>query len=336
MSTSQSNSRISRSTQIRSAFTLIELLVVIAIIALLIGILLPALGQARDSARNLVCKTNLRSIATAGMLYADDYRGEFPPSLGGRFVIDPENQKQNMVWYDVNRIGRYLPQEDFRNVSATSVENPTVGGTVMSCPNHPDAARSYTMNYWASSGAESDPNFTSGRIAVYKPGAFRDNADTFQMGRAFNNSVDRSSDTILFTESWGLWPSQLEDGSGERTWFSAATVGRKGLPGERFGALEGVEDFAGDWEGTGQFPRAPEMEGELGSQPTSYIPYYRHPNRRSETFAIEGDANVVFADGHVGSINPRDLFEGEDGRSTYKVLWSPDDEKVDNRELGRK
>lgn len=336
MRTMQTHQSHSSPHAIRSAFTLIELLVVIAIIALLIGILLPALGQARDSARNVVCKTNLRSIGTATMLYADDYRGSFPPVLGGNLVIDPENQKRNMVWYDVNRIGRYLPQEDFRNISATNAENQTVGGTVMSCPNHPDAARSYTMNYWASSAGEWEPNWANGTIRTFKPGANRDNADTFQMGRAFNNAVDRSSDTILFTEAWGFWPSQIEDDSGEHSWFSAAAVGSKGLPGERFGALEGVEDWDGDWRGIGQFPRSPEMEGDIASEPTSYIPYYRHPNRRNDTFKIEGSANMTFADGHVDTVDPRDLFEGEDGRSTYKVLWSPDDEKVENRELGRK
>lgn len=57
------------------AFTLIELLVVIAIIALLLGILLPSMGAARGTARNLKCKINMRSINLAMELYREDHKG---------------------------------------------------------------------------------------------------------------------------------------------------------------------------------------------------------------------------------------------------------------------
>lgn len=54
------------------AFTLIELLVVISIIALLMSIMMPALGKARQLAKNTICKTNLKQIGYAVALYAQD------------------------------------------------------------------------------------------------------------------------------------------------------------------------------------------------------------------------------------------------------------------------
>lgn len=72
----------------RNAFTLIELLVVIAIVALLIGILLPALGAARRSAEQTVCLSNLRQIATSSIAYADENAG-WSPALGVPWTTQP-------------------------------------------------------------------------------------------------------------------------------------------------------------------------------------------------------------------------------------------------------
>ena len=63
------------------AFTLVEMLIVVAIIALLMGILVPALGKARDTAKSVVCKSNLKQLATAFRTYAEDYRGFAPDEI---------------------------------------------------------------------------------------------------------------------------------------------------------------------------------------------------------------------------------------------------------------
>src|SRR6476619_1603552 len=59
----------------RPAFSLVELLVVIGIIAVLIGILMPALTRARASAISLQCKSNLRQVGVLLQSYASNYRG---------------------------------------------------------------------------------------------------------------------------------------------------------------------------------------------------------------------------------------------------------------------
>jgi prepilin-type N-terminal cleavage/methylation domain-containing protein/prepilin-type processing-associated H-X9-DG protein len=60
----------------RHGFTLIELLVVVAVIALLVGILLPALGSARRSAHTIACLNNMRQLAIAQLAYANAHDGQ--------------------------------------------------------------------------------------------------------------------------------------------------------------------------------------------------------------------------------------------------------------------
>jgi len=71
-------SRPNRGQTPRRGFTLIELLVVISILSLLMAILMPALGRARESGRSTVCLANVRRLALAGAMYVDS-EGAFPP-----------------------------------------------------------------------------------------------------------------------------------------------------------------------------------------------------------------------------------------------------------------
>jgi prepilin-type N-terminal cleavage/methylation domain-containing protein len=97
------------------AFTLIELLVVISIIALLVGILLPALGAARRTAQQVKCLNNLRQIGLATITYADNYDGHFP-EMRANSAGDRNTWYTNLTPYMAG--GRVLTEDMSASMSA--------------------------------------------------------------------------------------------------------------------------------------------------------------------------------------------------------------------------
>ncbi|MHC4241612.1 MAG: prepilin-type N-terminal cleavage/methylation domain-containing protein [Planctomycetota bacterium] len=103
----------------RKGFTLVELLVVIAIIALLMGILMPALARVRQIAFRMVCGTNLSGIGKAMLIYSNDYDDEFPRAGGRNSVWGSQLGGGPQGWMQDNRFAAYGLGNDGSGGSAT-------------------------------------------------------------------------------------------------------------------------------------------------------------------------------------------------------------------------
>jgi prepilin-type N-terminal cleavage/methylation domain-containing protein len=213
---------LSRHLSGKRAFTLVELLVVIAIIAILIGMLLPAVQKVRDAAARAKDQNNLKQIALATVNCSDSNNGRMPPQYG--YYPTPTNGSWGTVFF---YILPYIDQQPLWNQYKPNVYNgahvipvkPYISPAAVSDgdgildPNNPWAITNYGANYQVFGNPDAG-----------------NNANTNMQGRTRYPAsfTDGTSQTVLFAEKYGQcggFGSLWGHGNWETNWMAMFAYG---------------------------------------------------------------------------------------------------------------
>lgn len=339
------SSRPSGPTKGRQAFTLVELLVVIGIIAVLIGILLPALQAARRQAMMVKCMANLRQCGAALQLYAATYKGfGIPIRLGGGQPTDKTGSPPN----EVSQIAGFNQPYDLYGFSYGDNSGKKDPATNLPLS---DTNAAWWMNFLAKfissqRGGRGDFTVMSQETArnsplwcpswqavidTSQPGGFQPHYTGYSMNYMVTmmpNYPTKDNDpgvgTVCPPSEWFnvRWESSSIVPSGGK-WYRVSQIK---MPGQRCFLADDTYIMLSAWQHPPIVPagRMPDLPGQgllptsgglrswdSGQQGQSSFDYYRHgvyPSVAGTAFNAKGGKvsyNILYFDGHVANTNDR-------------------------------
>jgi prepilin-type N-terminal cleavage/methylation domain-containing protein len=293
------------------AFTLVELLVVIAIIALLLSILVPALGKARSSARTVICCTNAKQIGMAIALYGNEYgvyvRDTMPFDLK-EWGNNLTNAYNNNRWYvTIARLG-YLTRDgkskSNRNFRIDALQNGNFRvAPVFTCPEMSNSINAFIVQ---TPDAKANVNQSSCTYAI--------NGTTIP-GEPFSQWVPQSYSQPHYEDQHTMWK-----------------VGRLRSPSNKI--YLACADYRSVW-----WQNNPGSNGYFGSYlggrayngPPWLVPYGHGgknngvlPGTTSRYVNEDGQVPTLLADFHVEKVNKKALIGNPDivfDRGTSGLRW---------------
>jgi len=260
-------------------FTLIELLVVIAIIAILIGLLVPAVQKVREAAARIQCTNNLKQISLATVNCADQHAGVMPPGLGNYPVIGPSDRNGQggllfhiLPYVEQDVLYKFSLGTDGRNgglvtYSAWNVQNKVRVKTYL-CPSDPTQDGAPQSGIWSTA------------VTSY----------------AYNGQVF----FVAYPWNWGQglkkFPSYITDGTSQTVAYTEKEVVSAGAPNWYPDPANNI------WVDWGPCVASPETGDQMGGKPPSAFFFTIAPK--------PGTANGNYPNSpHPGGINVA-LFDG--------------------------